>query len=41
MLDALLTDEDKALREEVRRFVAEEVSPELVRQMDAEVFRLA
>ena len=36
MLEALLTDGDRALRDEVRRFVAEEVPRDLVRDMDAE-----
>ena len=35
MIEALLTEADRSLREEVRRFVAEEVPAELVRQMDA------
>ena len=36
MLDALLTDTDRELRDEVRRFVAEAVPRDLVRDMDAE-----
>jgi len=36
MFDALLTDGDRALREEVRRFVAERVPADLIRDMDAE-----
>jgi len=36
MLEALLSDEDRELRAEVRRFVAAEVPPELIRDMDAE-----
>ena len=39
MLDALLSDAEKALRDEVRRFVAEEVPHELVRAMDADEVR--
>ncbi|RLD96466.1 MAG: acyl-CoA dehydrogenase, partial [Aquificota bacterium] len=34
--DVLLTGEEKALRDEVRRFVKEEVSPEFLRKMDAD-----
>jgi acyl-CoA dehydrogenase len=36
MFDALMSDEDRQLRDEVRRFVAESVPRELVRDMDAE-----
>ncbi len=36
MLPALLTEEERRLRDEVRRFVAEEVPPDLVKDMDAE-----
>ena len=32
--DILLTDEERALKEEVRDFVKKEVSPELVKKMD-------
>ena len=34
--DVLLTGEEKALRDEVRRFVKEEVSPDFLREMDAD-----
>ena len=34
LYDALLTDEEKALRDEVRRFVRDEVPSELLRSMD-------
>ena len=34
LYDALLTEEEKALRDEVRRFVRDEVPPELLRAMD-------
>lgn len=34
--DVLLTEEERALRDEVRRFVKEEVSPEFLRKMDAD-----
>jgi len=39
MLDALLTDSDRALQAEVRRHVAEEVPSDLVRAMDADEVR--
>ena len=32
--DVLLTDKEKALKKEVRDFVKNEVSPELVKKMD-------
>jgi len=34
--DVLLTGEENALRDEVRRFVREEVSPDFLREMDAD-----
>src|SRR3972149_7724767 len=34
LYDALLTDQEKALRDEVRRFVRDEVPPDLLRAMD-------
>jgi len=39
MIDALLTQEEMALREKVRRFVKEEVDPQLLRDMDADEVR--
>ncbi|MBN2358519.1 MAG: acyl-CoA/acyl-ACP dehydrogenase [Deltaproteobacteria bacterium] len=36
MIEALLSEGDRALRDEVRRFVADEVPAELVRAMDAD-----
>lgn len=39
MLDALLNDEDRAIRDEVRKFVKEDVPRELLRKMDADEVR--
>jgi len=39
MLDALLNDEERAVRDEVRRFVKEDVPRELLRKMDADEVR--
>lgn len=39
MFDILMTDEQKALREEVRRFAKEEVPSSLIRRMDADQIR--
>ena len=39
MLDALLNDEERAVRDEARRFVKEDVPRELLRQMDADEVR--
>jgi acyl-CoA dehydrogenase len=39
MLDALLNDEDRAIRNEVRKFVKEDVPRELLRKMDADEVR--